>query len=217
MLTPIGDLTPHPRNARRGDVRRLAESLGRFGQLRPIRYQESTGHVVAGNHTLAAAGELGWTHVAAVPLDVDDAEALAILVADNRTADLGDYDELVLGPLLARIGAGDAQAATPLFGTGYDADDVDDLLARIEALPETSNPDGFAGGYNETADETAGRTKPADAPMHELVLAYDTAEASDAFDVALSKAADELGTDGIRETILRAVLRAAGADEEPAS
>ena len=59
LAVPVADLTPHPRNARQGDVGAISESLRRFGQVLPIVVQDATGYVVAGNHLLAAAKALG--------------------------------------------------------------------------------------------------------------------------------------------------------------
>ena len=65
----LADLRPYHANPRRGDVAQIARSLSRTGQYRPIvvnagtktgRYRE----VLAGNHTLAAALKLGWSHLA---------------------------------------------------------------------------------------------------------------------------------------------------------
>jgi len=116
----VDNLEPHPRNPRRGDVQAIADSLRRHGQYRPIVVQQSTGHVLAGNHTFMAARYLGWEYVDAVFLDVDDQEALRILLVDNRTADLGTYDEPVLALLL--------QDLPDLEGTGYAEEDLDALL-----------------------------------------------------------------------------------------
>src|SRR6185436_2236685 len=80
---PIDVPLLHPTNPRRGDVSVIAESLTRFGQVRPIVVQKSSAYVIAGNHTLRAAKELEWTHIAAVAVDLDDEEAQAYLIADN--------------------------------------------------------------------------------------------------------------------------------------
>jgi hypothetical protein len=135
LLEPIDSLQRHPRNARQGDIGAIVESLRRFGQLKPIVVQESTRYIVAGNHLYAAAETLGWTHVAATVVTMDDATAQAYMIADNRTSDLGSYDESVLTELLAELAtAGD------LAGTGYDGDDVDEMLAKLDWKASGGNP-----------------------------------------------------------------------------
>lgn len=119
---PVTDLTPHPENARRGNVAAIVESLSTFGQYRPIVVQASTKHILAGNHTWQAATELGWKTVSAVLVDVDDTTAKRILVADNRLNDLAAYDHEALIDLLQSL-EGDLQ------GTGFTDEDVLDLLA----------------------------------------------------------------------------------------
>lgn len=122
---PIEAPTHHPRNPRVGNVDAIAESLARFGQVRPIMLQASTGHVIAGNHTLKAAKSLGWTRIAAVPVDLNDEDAVAYLLADNRLADLGEYDNAALAELM--------QMAGGLVGTGYDEDDA---IALMDSMPD---------------------------------------------------------------------------------
>jgi hypothetical protein len=43
--------------------------------------------VLAGNHRLIAARELGWEHLAVVCMDVDEEQARRILLVDNRSSD----------------------------------------------------------------------------------------------------------------------------------
>lgn len=116
-------------NPRKGNIKELVESLKHNGQYKPIVVQKSTKQILAGNHLWKAAKELGWTEIDVVEIDVDDIQAKKIVVADNRLADMGGYDEQALLDLLGEI---------DLAGTGYVAADVDDLLALIE---EQTTPD----------------------------------------------------------------------------
>lgn len=116
-------------NPRKGNVKELVESLKHNGQYKPIVVQKSTKHILAGNHLWKAAKELGWTEIDVVEVDVNDEQAKKIVVADNRLADMGGYDEQALLDLLGDI---------DLSGTGYVPADVDDLLALIE---EQSTPE----------------------------------------------------------------------------
>lgn len=117
---PVGDLALYPGNARDGDIDAIAESLRVNGQYKPLLVQRSTSHVLTGNHTLLAARKLGWRTVAVAFVDVDDDEAKRIVVADNRTSDLGDYDDRLLVELLKDL--------PDLSGTGFPDDAVDQLL-----------------------------------------------------------------------------------------
>ena len=139
FVVPIASLTSHPRNPRRGNLEVITESLRRFGQLRPIVVQRSSGYVVAGNHLRRAAVALGWRNLAATVLDLDDATASAYLLADNRSSDLGTYDDALLAALLE-----EAAAAGNLAGIGYGRDDIDELVARVLAEAERiGDPDAI--------------------------------------------------------------------------
>lgn len=129
----VNDLEPHPRNARQGDIGAISESLRSHGQYRPIVAQRSTRLVLAGNHTLAAAKALGWDEIDVVFVDVDDAEAVRILLTDNRTADLGTYDDHALAELLV-----DLSNDGGLEGSGWDGEDLDRLIADLNADADTT-------------------------------------------------------------------------------
>lgn len=123
---PITELQPHPDNPRRGNIDAIRESLQLNGQYAPIVAQKSTGYIIAGSHRLEAAKQLGWTEMLVTTVDVDDETAKRILLADNRTSDLGFYDNDSLYALLNEV------AASTLEGTGWDYDALDDLNALLE-------------------------------------------------------------------------------------
>jgi hypothetical protein len=120
----IDELHTHPSNVRQGDVGAISQSLQAHGQYRSIVYQQSSKRILAGNHTWKAAKALGWTHIAATPVICDDEQALRILLADNRTSDLADYDDAGLAELLEEL----AETTNGLEGTLFDGDSLDQLL-----------------------------------------------------------------------------------------
>lgn len=138
------DLNLFHRNPRRGDVKAIAKSLQTNGQYRPIVVNLGTktgrpNEVIAGNHTLQAAIQLGWSKITATTIDVNDQQAARIVVADNRTTDLATYDETALADLL--------QSITELEGTGYTDSDLDSLLGTLR-----ENDEGQESWYTEKAD-----------------------------------------------------------------
>lgn len=142
-MVDIDALRPHPRNARNGDVDAIAESLRVNGQYRPIVIA-ADGTILAGNHTYMAALSIGWDVIAAVRLDIapDSPEARRIMLADNRTADLGNYDRGLLADLLT-----DLNIEVGLIGTGYTDDDLIRLLHDInDPIPDPEPDDGGGGG-----------------------------------------------------------------------
>src|SRR5438552_16588170 len=100
---PIDEPRLYPDNPRRGDLEAIKESLARNGQYRPIVVNERTGEVLAGNHTLRAARELGWKTIDVTYVDADPERAKRIVLADNRTNDLAGYDSEALVELLEEL------------------------------------------------------------------------------------------------------------------
>ena len=101
-LISISDLTPDPANARKHGERNLKaiiDSLRAFGQQKPI-VVDRRGVVIAGNGTLEAAKRLGWEEIAIVRTELEPTQATAFGIADNRTAELAEWDEEVLVSLL---------------------------------------------------------------------------------------------------------------------
>jgi len=102
----IDDLDLDPRNARKHDSKNLkaiADSLEQFGQRKPIVVWGKT--VVAGNGTMVAARSLNWTEItiARVPDDWSADQVKAYALADNRSAELAEWDEQVLTEQLKEL------------------------------------------------------------------------------------------------------------------
>lgn len=141
----VDSLTPYFRNPRRGAVDEIAQSLKKRGQYRPIvvNLGLKTGRVneiLAGNHTWMAARKLGWASIQATTVDVDDEGAAAIVVADNRLADLGTYDSKSLEELLGSLsdteglGFSDADLEMLLGGERLSLTDPDEVPSADEVL-----------------------------------------------------------------------------------
>lgn len=125
----------HPRNARQGDIGAVYTSITENGWWGYIIAQKSTGYILVGNHRFQAGCAAQMTEFPVVWVDVSDEEALRILLADNRTSDLGSYDNGKLAEMLSEL---HLQTEKGLTGTAYDADFLDDLigdLARAAAPP----------------------------------------------------------------------------------
>lgn len=105
---PITSLQLDDRNARvhsEKNLKAIAGSLSTFGQRRPIVVWNNV--VIAGNGTLQAAQSIGWSEIdiVRVPADWDIDKARAYALADNRTAELADWDEIVLAEQLIDLDA----------------------------------------------------------------------------------------------------------------
>jgi DNA modification methylase len=150
----ISDLKQYPGNARRGDVDMIRESLRVNGQYKQIIVQESTGYVLAGNHTLQAAKGEHWDKLHVTFVECSDETAQKINLVDNRSNDVATYDMEALTDLLKEI---------PEFeGTGFTEGDLDDLLAEMgggfggqdpnHAPPLPEVPDTRLGDWWELGD-----------------------------------------------------------------
>jgi len=69
-------------------------------------------------------------------LDCDDDEALRLLAVDNRTTHLATINEAALAALLVPL----ASSPRGLEGTGYDGDDLDDVVRSLNP-PARGNPE----------------------------------------------------------------------------
>lgn len=137
IVVPIDGIRTLGGNPRRGDVEAIMRSLATFKQRKPIVVRTSTNEVIAGNHTFMAAQKLGWSHIAVVWVDDDDTTAQAFALADNRTAELGDYDSEALASMIADVQREDAKL---LEATSYTDADLQALLDEISATPDTDEP-----------------------------------------------------------------------------
>lgn len=124
----IGKLISDPANTRKHPERNLqaiVASLHRFGQQKPIVVDKAN-IVRAGNGTLAAARSLGWTHLDAVRTELDGSNAIAYAIADNRTAELAEWDTEALTATLEGL---QFDSDELLAAAGYSADELAELLA----------------------------------------------------------------------------------------
>lgn len=198
----IDDVQPHPDNARIGDVSAIAESLNRFGQVKPIVVQKSTSYVVAGNHTREAAKSLLWTHIAAVVLDIDDETAKAYLLADNRLSDRAKYDQAKLYETL--------EGLLDLDGTGFDMDYVESLGDALGAMTVESTETGEVQKVRIEAPKPkaeSGAAKAQVEPMRDVVMLMKVSEAQE-FGSQVAQLQKAYGTTTVVATVRRAVSEA---------
>ncbi len=116
-------LKPDPKNARKHSARNLdaiKKSLERFGQQKPIVVSAS-GVVLAGNGTLEAAIALGWEEIEVTRSALKGASATAYAIADNRTAELAEWDDDILAETLEALRVEDE--SLPL-AVGFDANEL---------------------------------------------------------------------------------------------
>lgn len=145
---PLADLHLDPRNARRHPTRNLEaikESLSTLGQQKPIVIDKS-GKIIAGNGTFAAAQALGWDEIGVIEFDGDAKAARKFAIADNRAAELAEWDVSMLSAEMNALGE--------LGGTGFTQDELRDMLGELPSAP-TPTPDAPAGDPTASAGAPA--------------------------------------------------------------
>lgn len=124
---PVTALQPYENNPRVGNVHMIAESLKTNGQYKPIVVRRETHEILAGNHTFLAAKNLGWETIKVAYVDnITEEQAKKIVIADNRTSDLSQYNNFELLKLLETL--------PTLDGTGYLESDVQSLKHLTEIV-----------------------------------------------------------------------------------
>src|ERR1039457_5216899 len=120
-LWPISKLVPFARNPRThsdAQVAQIAGSIAAFGFNAPILVDSKAG-VIAGHGRLLAARQLGLEQVPVVVLDhLSEIQKRAYILADNKLAELGGYDDELLASQLAELR--DAEIDLQLLGFGDD-------------------------------------------------------------------------------------------------
>lgn len=141
-LVPVGELKPNPRNPNTHPQRQielLAKNIRYFGWRQTITVSNLTGMIVSGHGRLMAAKHLG---VEVVPVDYQDFasenDELAVLVADNRLAELSTVDLNELEKIASEWKAADFDAIL----AGFEHADLEGLL----------NPGGNSDDENDEDD-----------------------------------------------------------------
>jgi DNA modification methylase len=131
----VASLLFDPANVRKHGERNLdaiKASLARFGQQKPI-VVDADGIVRAGNGTLMAAKALGWDEIEIVRTNLRGSEATAYAIADNRTAELAEWDEGALAEQLAALQIDDETLAA---ATGFDASDIERMALPVDVVED---------------------------------------------------------------------------------
>lgn len=108
-LAEIDELRPNPNNPNQHtgeQLQRLAKILQYQGWRHPIVVSTKSGFVVSGHGRLLASRIAGFTHV---PIDEQDYESeeqeMADLIADNKIAELAEWNAIRLNDQLAGLNA----------------------------------------------------------------------------------------------------------------
>ncbi len=187
---PIEQLNPAAYNPRKdlqpGDpeYEKLKRSMQEFGYVEPIVWNKRTGNIVGGHQRYKVLTALGYKEIDCVVVDLDEQREKALNLALNKIQ--GDWDENKLVELMAELDAG----AFDVSLTGFDMDEIEDLVAQINVPEEITEDD-----VPEAPEEPV--TKPGDLWLlgrHRL-LCGDATVAADVERLMDGKKADMVFTD----------------------
>lgn len=137
---PTDKLVPYAKNARthsKAQVEQIAESIKRFGFTNPVLV-DGDGGIIAGHGRVLAAKKLGIETVPTLTIDhLTDDEKRAYVLADNKLALNGGWDESMLAEELKALGA--AQFDTSVIG--FSADEIEKMFG--EKMQESKETDGY--------------------------------------------------------------------------
>jgi ParB-like chromosome segregation protein Spo0J len=129
----VADLSLDPSNVRKHSRRNLdaiKASLRKFGQQKPI-VVDAKGIVLAGNGTLTAAKDLGWTEIQIVRTELAGVEATAFAIADTRTAELAEWEDSLPDVIKSLLAAGVSSD-----DIGFNQMEIDDMMEADAIMDE---------------------------------------------------------------------------------
>ncbi|WP_245513918.1 site-specific DNA-methyltransferase [Antarcticimicrobium luteum] len=144
VQTPLSDLKPYANNNRvhrAKNIEKLTASVAQFGFVAPILV-DGNGVIIAGHGRFEAAKALGLEAVPTVVVDhLSKAEVRALRIADNKLADLSDWNEEALQIEFAEL-MDLGLEGTLDFGleiTGFELPEIDIIIGGAgQEAPETS-------------------------------------------------------------------------------
>jgi len=129
-------------------LRKIAKSIAAFGFNNPILIDSDQG-IIAGHGRLEAAKFLELESVPVIRLDhLSDKERRAYILADNRLADLSQWDEELLGQEVAAL----QEAELDLDAMGWTEDELEALIAGLDDTEPTD--DDLSSISDESEPET---------------------------------------------------------------
>lgn len=148
-MVEVTRLRPNPRNPAVHDqeqVERLAMLIKNHGWRHPVIVSNQSGLIVAGHCRLMSAMHLGEIEVPVEYQDYqNDAEELAVMLADNFVADMSSYEGLKVADALVELD----QLNYPVALTGLDKAQIDSYVLGPTGEDEFSLPDGDRDGFQQ--------------------------------------------------------------------
>lgn len=163
----IDDLVPWADNPRQNEsaVTMVVESIRRFGFAAPIIARAENRQVIAGHTRLKAAQQLGLEMVPVRFMDLDEDEAHALALADNKLNEAATWDESMLATILQGL----EQASVPIDNLGWSTSELDELIASLEKKDEPLSDGELSDQYTKKIQAPVYEPKGERPPIDSLV------------------------------------------------
>jgi DNA modification methylase len=143
VYRPSDELKPdlcNPRRHSKRQIQQIANSIEAFGFNVPILIDRD-GNIIAGHGRWLACRLLGWTEVPTLCLDhLSPAQARAFMIADNRLAEIADWDDRLLAQQLRELSVVGLDFGLDEL-TGFEMPEIDLRIASLDHPPEgTDDP-----------------------------------------------------------------------------
>lgn len=135
----ISSLKPYGKNPRKhgDDIEGIVKSIEHFGWTNPILVQEGTQRIIAGHGRLEAAQKAGLSRVPVIFLDMNDDDASAYTIADNKLTEMSKWDDAALSSILEEL----KDCNFDLSLTGFSKDELSEILTPDQESLERTDLD----------------------------------------------------------------------------
>lgn len=135
-------LVPWARNPRHNDeaVAGVADSIRRFGFASPILARRENREVIAGHTRLKAALSMGLEAVPVRWLDLDEEEAHALALADNKLGEVATWNDAEVAAILGEL----ERASVPVDNLGWTSEELGLMLQ-----PPSAHDDEWGEAMND--------------------------------------------------------------------
>lgn len=137
-VTSLRPSDDNPRVMPEEELLALERSVDRFGLVDPLVVRRQDRRIIGGHQRLVTAQRLGLSQVPVVFVEVSEDEARLLNLALNRIQ--GHWDEPKLAALLQEL---ESLPDLDLCLSGFGEEEVDELLARVEALDFEDKDESF--------------------------------------------------------------------------
>lgn len=126
----INELVPWDENPRHNEIaiKKVADSIKRFGFASPIIARKATKMVIAGHTRLEASKLLKLKSVPVRYLDLDLADAQMLALADNKIGEIADWNEEKLDQIINDLKLN----SNDLENIGWNNHEIEEMLSETE-------------------------------------------------------------------------------------